>query len=216
MKVAWLFGVVLLGGGLLALAQGALADRGKDLFSLCSSCHGLKGEGNPSPKIAAPAIAGLPEWYISEQLKKFRQGGRGQHPQDLAGNRMRPMAKTLKDNGKSDDLPLVAAYVASLVPPARPTSVGFPKANPEKGKVLYAVCAACHGANAEGIQALNAPGLTRFDDHYLLLQLKNFKNGIRGADPRKDPKGAGMVPMAKSLVDEQAMQDVIAYIKTLP
>ena len=55
------------------------------LFQLCSACHGPQGHGNR--ELMAPAIAGLPEWYVVNQLKKFRNGGRGAHPADISGLR---------------------------------------------------------------------------------------------------------------------------------
>ena len=86
--------------------------------------------------------------------------------------------------------------------------------NAAKGKTLYTTCAACHGVNAEGNPALNSPALTGLQDWYMVRQLKNFKEGIRGGNP-KDTFGAQMRPMAMTLPDEQAMEDVVAYILTL-
>jgi cytochrome c553 len=83
-----------------------------------------------------------------------------------------------------------------------------------KGKTLYATCGACHGANAEGMEALNAPKLAGQEEWYVIRQLQNFKNGIRGKDP-KDTYGMQMAPMAQTLPTDQAMQDVAAYIKSL-
>lgn len=90
----------------------------------------------------------------------------------------------------------------------------FASGDPERGKTLYGTCGACHGANAEGMQALNAPALYGLEEWYIVRQLKNFKNGIRGTDPR-DVYGMQMAPMAQILPDEQAMEDVAAYIVTL-
>lgn len=84
----------------------------------------------------------------------------------------------------------------------------------ERGKSLYATCGACHGPNAEGMQALNAPRLTGLEPWYLVRQLQNFKQGIRGSDP-KDIYGMQMAPMAQILPDQQAMEDVVAYIVSL-
>lgn len=84
----------------------------------------------------------------------------------------------------------------------------------EKGKALYATCGACHGPNAEGMEALNAPKLAGQEPWYLIRQLQNFKNGVRGANPR-DTYGMQMAPMAQILVNDQAMEDVAAYIQTL-
>jgi cytochrome c oxidase subunit 2 len=53
------------------------------------------------------------------------------------------------------------------------------------------------------------------DDWYLVTQLKNFKQGYRGAHA-KDDYGPQMVQMASILTDEQAVQDMVAYINLLP
>lgn len=84
----------------------------------------------------------------------------------------------------------------------------------ERGKTLYATCGACHGANGEGLEALNAPRLAGQEEWYVVRQLENFKNGVRGNNP-KDTYGMQMAPMAQTLVDAQSMQDVAAYIRTL-
>ena len=84
----------------------------------------------------------------------------------------------------------------------------------EKGKTLYATCGACHGPNAEGMQALNAPRLAGMEPWYVVRQLENFKNGVRGSDSR-DTYGMQMAPMAQILPDKQAMEDVAAYVKSL-
>jgi cytochrome c oxidase subunit 2 len=86
--------------------------------------------------------------------------------------------------------------------------------NAAAGKAAYASCQVCHGLNAEGNQALNAPALARQSDWYLQRQLMNFRKGIRGSHPQ-DTYGAQMQPMAVSLASDQAVIDVVAYIKTL-
>ena len=91
----------------------------------------------------------------------------------------------------------------------------FALADANKGKSLYTVCVACHGAAGEGNKALNAPRLAGQEDWYIVRQLKNFKSGIRGADP-KDTYGMQMRPMAMTLANDQAMEDVAAYIMTFP
>jgi cytochrome c oxidase subunit 2 len=86
--------------------------------------------------------------------------------------------------------------------------------DPAKGQALYAVCGACHGPNAEGQEALNAPRLAGQEEWYVIRQLQNFKTGIRGTNPN-DTFGMQMAPMAQTLVDDQAMADVAAYVKSL-
>ncbi|MCP4124826.1 MAG: c-type cytochrome [Bacteroidetes bacterium] len=82
------------------------------------------------------------------------------------------------------------------------------------GKKLYRTCVACHGEDGRGIKSLNAPSLVNQEAWYLERQLKNFRSDIRGGDP-EDTQGAQMAAMAKTLVDDQAVTNVVEYIKTL-
>jgi cytochrome c553 len=181
--------------------------RGERAFKLCTFCHGDRGQGDQT--LGAPAIAGLPEWYLKRQLDKFNDGARGLHPRDLGGMRMRPMARTLfKDK---NDIEAVARYVASLPRPELQPTV---KGRVIKGETSYKVCIACHGEAGLGNEQLGAPPLVGASDWYLATQLHNFKAGIRGADAAKDPTGASMRGMAATLSPE-GVNDVIAYINVL-
>jgi cytochrome c oxidase subunit 2 len=82
------------------------------------------------------------------------------------------------------------------------------------GKASFAPCAACHGQNAEGNLAMNAPKLTGMDDWYLQRQLRQYKSGQRGSDPA-DVLGIQMRGMASTLANDKAIRDVVAYIGTL-
>ena len=179
---------------------------GDEIFELCTSCHGTQGQGNP--KFNAPAIAGLPKWYIEAQLHKFRTGVRGTHPGDITGMQMRPMAISFHND---QDLQAVAGYVSSL---ARPNGAFTTGGDAAKGSTLFAPCTACHGADGAGNELLKAPPLKNASDWYLIAQLKKFKAGERGANPG-DLEGAQMRPMAATLTDEQAIKDVVAHIMTL-
>jgi len=181
--------------------------RGEALFDLCSQCHGANGAGNPD--IEAPSIAGLPGWYVDATLRKFKAGGRGTHPDDISGMRMRPMSMWLRND---EDITHVTAYVATL-PPNKPAPL-LEGGDAARGAALYAVCIACHMPDGSGNPALGSPPLKYASDWYMLSQLKKFKSGIRGSNPM-DANGALMVGMAQTLVDEQAMKDVIAHITTL-
>ena len=90
-----------------------------------------------------------------------------------------------------------------------------PAGNAEAGFAGYAVCAACHGTRGEGLAALNAPKLAGQEPWYLKRQIMNFKNGVRGTH-EDDVYGRQMAPMAATLVDEQAIDNVVAYIGTFP
>jgi cytochrome c553 len=180
--------------------------RGAELFETCAPCHGDAGAGNAD--IEAPAIAGLPQWYIEAQLTGFQQGWRGKHAEDLPGLRMRPMAVTLNREG---DVESVAQYVASLEPV-------FPEStlhgNAGAGAAQYEqVCVACHGPTGLGDEILRAPPIVQLPDWYLVQELENFRSGARGADPADT---WGITMRANTLVmTDQAMADVIAYVQTL-
>jgi len=181
--------------------------RGQELFSLCAHCHGAQGQG--SPLALAPSIGGLEPWYVVKQLQNFKDGVRAMHFDDLAGMRMRPMARWLKT---PEDMSSVAAYVASLAPvPIEITLVG---GDPARGAALYATCSGCHGLKGEGVEPVGAPSLRHTSDWYQRTQIKNYQQGIRGSDPR-DVGGAAMRAMSMLLADDQAIKDVLAHIATL-
>jgi cytochrome c553 len=193
----------------LALALPASADdgRGEALFDLCTQCHGNAGEGKQN--IEAPAIAGLPAWYVSLQLENFRSGARATHFDDIQGMRMRPMALSLTREG---DVENVAAYVAAL--PITSPPITLEGGDAAKGKNLYMLCASCHGIDGTGSEPQGGPPMIGQSDWYLLTQLEKYKAGVRGRDPR-DAFGLMMQPMSLTLPDEQAMKDVIAHMMTL-
>ena len=160
------------------------------------------------PPFGRPNIAGMKSWYVEEQLEKFRAGARGMHFNDMEGMRMRPMALSLTSE---DDVKAVAHYVETMPPVRHAASLpGDPKA----GEALFATCDSCHGDNGAGNQDLKAPRIAGMDDWYLATQLRKFKSGRRGANP-KDREGSLMRPMARTLADEDAIRNVIAYIDTL-
>jgi cytochrome c oxidase subunit 2 len=76
------------------------------------------------------------------------------------------------------------------------------------------VCAYCHGADGQGIEAMKAPRAAGINDWYLERQLQNFKTGVRGEHPT-DHYGKQMTLMAEILQDDQAVKDVVAYLNTL-
>ncbi len=202
-----LLALVLLAASVASGARTQDLARGEQLYALCATCHGAQGQG--MELALAPSIGGLEQWYVVKQLQNFRDGVRGTHFDDLAGMRMRPMARWLKT---PEDLNAVAAYVSSL-PPA-PFELTFEGGDPVRGGALYATCSGCHGVSGEGVEPVGAPSLRITSAWYQLKQIKNYKQGIRGSDPR-DVGGAAMRGMSMLLADEQAIKDVLAYIATL-
>lgn len=181
--------------------------RGEKLYGLCTQCHGPEAAG--STLSLAPAIAGLNTWYIEAQLKNFKKGVRGTHPDDRGGLRMYPMSLALKSDA---DIAAVAAYVASL-PRANPVRT-VEGGDPAKGATSYTTCAACHGADGAGNEALKAPSLIGSSDWYLVQSLQKFKAGVRGGNTGNQ-QAVMMRGMALSLADEQAIKDVVAHIMSL-
>jgi len=179
---------------------------GKNQYAVCASCHGQNGEGNIA--MNAPRLVGLQTWYIERQLKYYQQGIRGAHKDDTFGQQMAPMAGMLANETAIRN---VTAYIDTLTAaPGIPTIEG----DIERGANLYVTCGACHGASAEGKYALNAPRLAGQSDWYLKRQLENFQRSIRGAH-KSDSFGHQMVLMSKTLQNEQAVNDLLAYLNNL-
>ena len=172
---------------------------------MCAACHGPQAEGNPA--LNAPKLSGQGGWYLKRQLQYFKSGARGAHEKDAFGKMMAPMAATLADDAAIDN---VVAYIKTL--PDRPAPPTVTK-GAAAGSSLYETCGSCHGVDGRGMQATNAPRLKGMSDWYMVTQLKNFKQGIRGAHA-KDMYGQQMVSMAAMLTEDRAIDDVVAYINT--
>jgi len=176
-----------------------------DDFIYCTVCHGVQLMGNPI--IKAPRLSGMEPWYVEHQLQNFKKEIRGLHVDDAYGYEMQPMAAALSD----EQIGEVAVFVnATRSPKAEPTISG----DAEKGKTLYATCAACHGVDGEGNEALGSPDLRIANDWYLVTQLKNFKSGSRGNNPA-NINGMQMRASVQFLADDEAIMDVVSYITTL-
>lgn len=107
----------------------------------CAQCHGSDGRGSkgfPNLTDADWLYGGSPE-KIVESITQGR-----------AGN-MPPMAAAV---GTGEDVRNVAHYVLSLSGSAHNSVYA------QLGKPKFATCAACHGADGKGLQALGAPNLT--------------------------------------------------------
>ncbi|MBK7001104.1 MAG: cytochrome-c oxidase, cbb3-type subunit III [Rhodoferax sp.] len=115
---------------------------GERLFqNNCSQCHGSDARGSKGfPNLTDNdwLYGGAPE-TIKETITKGRIGN------------MPPMAAAV---GSADDVKNVANYVLSL------SKSPHDAARAELGKAKFMVCAACHGVDGKGNQALGAPNLT--------------------------------------------------------
>ncbi len=203
---ALIAGVVLTTFFFVNVVHAADAEAGKMAYAVCAACHAANGEGNVA--LNSPKIAGQEPWYLRRQLELFKSGARGTAPGDIYGMQMRPMAMSIVNDDAMENL---IAYIQTLPVNAPVVTV---EGDAAAGKAAYALCAACHGPNAEGLEALGGPRLAGQNDWYTVRQINNFKQGRRGYHA-SDIFGAQMKPMASTLVDDQAINNVTAYINSL-
>ena len=174
----------------------------------CAACHGAAGEGNRA--LGAPALTQLSADYLTRQLSHFVGGVRGTHPDDDAGKRMALSVANLSES----DIPGLAALITTELPPARPA--GTISGDAARGEDYYVnICSACHSGNGQGNDALGAPALAGVNDWYLKSSYQSYLKGIRGSHP-DDFYGAQMARLALALAKSDDIDDVIAFITTLP
>ncbi|MDB6139855.1 MAG: heme/copper-type cytochrome/quinol oxidase, subunit 2 [Verrucomicrobiaceae bacterium] len=210
-SISWSFCLLLLSleiGAAHAGEAGSKQQRAALYENGCARCHGPQGQGSES--LSIPSIAGQPAWYVLRQLDNFREDRRGTDsglPQAVI---MAAMVKVLAREHREG----VAAFVESLVPVSPP--VGTVKAaDLAEGKTLFEErCMECHRYNGSGELTFGSSPLTGLQDWYLKAQIRNFKNGRRGALPG-DVFGAKMVFSAQFIESEEALQSVAAYIVSL-
>jgi cytochrome c553 len=79
----------------------------------------------------------------------------------------------------------------------------------------FHLCMQCHGEDALGNRAVNAPSIAGLPKWYIEAQVKKFKAGGRGTH-FDDITGMQMRPMAMSLSTDQEITDIAAYVSQLP
>jgi cytochrome c553 len=202
--VGSLTGVLTMAG--CARSSVAASISGAELFEACVPCHGAAGQG--SAVLGAPAIAGLPAWYVSAQLERFQTGVRGRHADDVQGLRMQAMSRQLRSEMETS---VVARHVASLPRVTNTAAIGGGDA--AAGQRAYLLCASCHGVTGTGYEAGRVPPLAGMDDWYVAAQIRKFQNGVRGTMPG-DAFGPVMRAVAAPLSTENINQ-VAAYVHAL-
>jgi cytochrome c553 len=143
------------------------------------------------------------------QLRKFQIGHRGYAPADSAGRRMAVAANAVS---QAADAALLAGYVARLpkVPPSRTLD-----GDPEAGRVGYQACIVCHRADGSGRRDKKAPPVTGLADWYFVVQLRAFRDGLRGTKSNDMSGFTMMRPVSIPLSDADIL-DLAAYAATLP
>lgn len=185
----------------IAFTVNAMADEDPSIAiyrDTCSACHLDSGAGNPSLKV--PSIAGLPRWYVTDQLRKFRFGERGEHSKDTAGQLMRQNTKSLDDKV----IAFLGRYVSNMEPIKKKNTIK--DADLKKGKTIFTKnCIECHKADGSGDKTKRVPPLNIQPDWYILEQLIKFEKGQRlhSKDFRLNSWG-------------KEAKDIAAYIGSLP
>jgi len=162
---------------------------GERLFvNNCAQCHGADARGSKGfPNLTDNDwLGGTGPDYIAKTITNGRQGI------------MPPMAAAV---GSGEDVKNVANYVLSLS--------GSPHNNvaAQLGKPKFAACAACHGPDGKGNQALGAPNLTDkiwlhgWGEDAVMAMVNNGKTNV-------------MPPFEKRLSPEQ-IQVLAAYVWNL-
>ncbi len=85
------------------------AEQGRRLYEPCQVCHGEKGEGKRSAD--APPLKNLQDWYLYDQIIKFKKAERGYHADDIQGRTMSVLMKLLPGEKQVRD---VTSYINNL------------------------------------------------------------------------------------------------------
>lgn len=166
--------------------------------TVCAACHGADGNGVIALN---PKLAGQHSDYLIKQLHEFKAGKR-------ANAVMGGMAANLSD----DDIKGLANYFAAQTP-----TLGKAKSNGagSLGEKIYRggiaatnvpACAACHGANGEGLPK-RFPRISGQHADYTAQQLKTFRTGERANAP--------MMQVIATKMTDAEMQAVADYIQGL-
>ncbi len=91
------------------------AERGEQLYSVCTACHGEEGRG--SEELNTPSLVGMSDWYLLRQLQYFKDGIRGGVPADTFGRQMAPIMQMFESR---QDLVDLVAYINTFPQPPQP------------------------------------------------------------------------------------------------
>jgi cytochrome c553 len=173
------------------------AQRGKDAYAECQTCHRTDASGRSAFNI--PRLSGQHASVLIKQLMDIRSGLRVNED----------MREYMHDSDLTlQDFADMAAYLESL-PVAGKIGQGPPELVP-RGQALYASdCAGCHGEHGEGRAELFYPMLASQHYGYLLRELDLILTGERGNS------NSAMPPILKNYATDDK-QAIAAYLAQLP
>jgi cytochrome c553 len=173
-------------------------ENGRDVYEVCSACHGLNGWGLVDGTF--PQIAGQHAKVAIKQLADIR-----------ALNRDNPTMYPFSlpsEIGGPQSIADVAAYISAL--PMNPDNGVGPGDDLEHGAQLYKDnCVRCHGENGEGDNEKFYPAIYGQHYNYLMRQYQWIKDGKRrNANP-------DMVQQIQGFTDKDtsAVLDYVSRIK---
>jgi len=174
----------------LAGGEAAFADN-------CAPCHGAGGSGRPGgyPVLADDAWiwgGGLEDIHATIQY-----GVRNEHPDSRQS-----MMPAYADILSADQLTDVASYVLSLSGEAED-----PKAAQRGAQVFAEQCAACHGEDGKGMNALGAPNLS---DAIWLYGGSKQEIVSQIANPQH-----GVMPPWENRLDSETVKMLSVYVHSL-
>ena len=87
--------------------------RGETIYKArCAACHGHQAEGRRLMKTGSLAV--LEDWYLLTQLRHFKHGRRGVHPQDTEGQVMAKSVLEMSDQEFIDVVTYISATFGEL------------------------------------------------------------------------------------------------------
>jgi cytochrome c553 len=151
---------------------------GKQLYltRTCVACHGRNGAKAIQ---SYPQLAGLDQGYLFQQMKDIAEGKRVSGP-DARGFPRTEAMKAVMGVVTYDELKTIAAWLATLPPPP---IVQGDATKIAQGAIAFANsgCPACHGDG--GSKPLEGfPIVAGQKKDYLLLQIKEIRDGVRSND----------------------------------
>ena len=167
---------------------------------VCAACHAVDGN-SASP--ANPRLAGLNYEYINKQLLDFK-----------SGERKSPVMMGIVANLTPQDLQNLSAYYSAQQPKgakAKDQALALIGQKIYRGGVQGSgvpACAACHGAQGQGIPT-QFPRLAGQHTDYIYDQLNKFRTGERAND------GAKMMRTIAAKMTDADMRAVATYIQGL-
>ena len=123
------------------------AENGKALATACIVCHGEDFSGHAAER--APALSQLSDWYLQGQMQKYKQGIRGADVTDADGYAM----NVLMQDYSIQQMAYISAYIRTHIPKKPAATL---EGNPEKGKLIYNTCLACHQPDGHGLKDLSS------------------------------------------------------------